>query len=461
MKFKDLCNSFNNLACVVSIEKKELGYGEIRIVDGNDKYIDSIEHPFYDNQGKSVNFIPNSIYTDYLFRDLNFEDYVYRSAIKKQILHSYAYPEKFGAWFDMNFIPISYNDGDIYYCIYIMDIKKQFSSDKIVTDKGEIASRVLKTSLKLSNTLDFNKAINNVIKDIRDICSSDYCCILLIDKEQKKLSLLAEDIDINSKRPGMKGYLNAEFYNLVESWEKTIDGSNCLIIYNEKGMEYLKEKNPDWYQSLTKDNINSLVLFPLIFRNKLLGYIWAIDFKIDNTPKIKETLELTTAVLSSEISNYLMLKELTRLSSKDLLTGVNNRNELNNYMRELEERNEDLPISVIFLDINGLKAVNDNEGHTAGDTLIKTAAMVLCNVFKENEIYRAGGDEFTVIVENTTEGKINNLILKLKDMSKMYGVSFAIGYSLCDNTSKVVKTWREADEHMYEDKKNYYENLDK
>ena len=87
--------------------------------------------------------------------------------------------------------------------------------------------------------------------------------------------------------------------------------------------------------------------------------------------------------------------------------------------------------------------------------------MVLCNVFKENEIYRAGGDEFTVIVENTTEGKINNLILKLKDMSKMYGVSFAIGYSLCDNTSKVVKTWKEADEHMYEDKKNYYENLDK
>lgn len=461
MKFKDLCNSFNNLACVVSIKKKELGYGEIRIVDGNDKYIDSIEHPFYDNQGKSVNFIPNSIYTDYLFRDLNFEDYVYRSAIKKQILHSYAYPEKFGAWFDMNFIPISYSDGDIYYCIYIMDVKKQFSSDKIVTDKGEIASRVLKTSLKLSNTLDFNKAINSVIKDIRDICSSDYCCILLIDKEQKKLSLLAEDIAINSKRPGMKGYLNTEFYNLVESWEKTIDGSNCLIIYNEKGMEYLKENNPNWYESLKRDNINSLVLFPLIFKNKLLGYIWAIDFKIDNTPKIKETLELTTAVLSSEISNYLMLKELTRLSSKDLLTGVNNRNELNNHMRELEERNEDLPISVIFLDINGLKVVNDNEGHTAGDTLIKTAAMVLCNIFKENEIYRAGGDEFTVIVENTTEGKINNLILKLKDMSKMYGVSFAIGYSLCDNTSKVVKTWKEADEHMYEDKKNYYENLDK
>lgn len=77
------------------------------------------ERVCHDNQGKSVNFIPNSIYTDYLFRDLNFEDYVYRSAIKKQILHSYAYPEKFGAWFDMNFIPISYNDGDIYYCIYI------------------------------------------------------------------------------------------------------------------------------------------------------------------------------------------------------------------------------------------------------------------------------------------------------------------------------------------------------
>ena len=461
MNFKEICNSVNNLACVVSIEKTENGYGNIRIVDGNDNYIDSIEHPFYDSEDKKVNFIPNSIYTDYLFKDLNFEDYVYRSAIKKELLHSYAYPDKFNAWFDMTFLPLSFNDGNIYYCMYIMEIKKTFNSSKLAAKHGEIAVNVLKTTLKLNNTLNFDKSINKVIKDIRKMCCAEFCCIMLIDKENQDLYVLAEDKAEESNRLKMREYMDDDFYSLVDSWEDTLDGTNCLIIYNDKGMEFLKEKNPMWHKSLTSNHISSLVLFPLKTRNQLFGYIWATDFNAEDTPKIKETLEMTTFILASEISNYLMLKQLTRLSSKDLLTGVNNRNEMNNYMKELEDRKEEMSLCVVFLDVNGLKAVNDNEGHNAGDTLIKTAAMVLCNIFKEKEIYRAGGDEFTVIVENVSEDRITNMIIKLREMSKMYGISFAIGYSMGYNTKDVVKIWKKADENMYIDKKRYYDNLNK
>ena len=70
---------------------------------------------------------------------------------------------------------------------------------------------------------------------------------------------------------------------------------------------------------------------------------------------------------------------------------------MNSYMNEIAETNDS--ISLIFLDINGLKKINDIKGHEAGDNLIKTAANILKTVFKDSYIFRAGGDEFVVVIE--------------------------------------------------------------
>ena len=125
MNFRELCNCFKQTACVVSIEKEEKNNREIRIVDGNDVYVNSFNSDFY---AKHV-FIPNSIYTDYLEKNLNFEEYCYRSAIKKELLHSYAYPEHFHAWMHMLFIPIECEDEKLAYCLYIMEINDVFNPE--------------------------------------------------------------------------------------------------------------------------------------------------------------------------------------------------------------------------------------------------------------------------------------------------------------------------------------------
>ena len=104
MNFRELCNNIKHDACVVSVEKTADGYGEIRIVDGNPSYLDSLRTENYTKR----EFIPNSLYTEYLPKNLNFEDYAYRSAVKKELLHSYAYPEYFKSWMHMLFIPFEY-----------------------------------------------------------------------------------------------------------------------------------------------------------------------------------------------------------------------------------------------------------------------------------------------------------------------------------------------------------------
>ena len=83
----------------------------------------------------------------------------------------------------------------------------------------------------------------------------------------------------------------------------------------------------------------------------------------------------------------------------DMLTGAKNRNAMNNIISDIIAGKTEVkyPYSVIFSDLNGLKRVNDESGHTEGDHLLKTTASTLAGVFFEGEVYRAGGDEFMIL----------------------------------------------------------------
>ena len=227
-------------------------------------------------------------------------------------------------------------------------------------------------------------------------------------------------------------------------------------------MDVIKERNPVWYESLSAAGAKNIVLYPLKSRNQLLGYIWAINFNAENSVKIKETLELTTFILGSELGNYCLLDRLRILSSKDMLTGVMNRNEMNNYVDSLcatPEEKED-SVGVIFADLNGLKPINDEEGHNAGDILLQNAADALREIFDEEQIFRAGGDEFSIIVTGITAEELNQKIEKIREVSKKYNrVIFALGGAVESKKKLVRSALRRADERMYEDKKQYYEKF--
>jgi diguanylate cyclase (GGDEF)-like protein len=112
---------------------------------------------------------------------------------------------------------------------------------------------------------------------------------------------------------------------------------------------------------------------------------------------------------------------------------------------------------VIFADLNGLKPINDNEGHNAGDALLKSAAEILKQTFSDCEIYRAGGDEFVVVAIDVPKASLEARVETLREKSKVKGnVSFAIGFYHNENGGDVRKAMREADALMYEDKKAHY-----
>ena len=89
--------------------------------------------------------------------------------------------------------------------------------------------------------------------------------------------------------------------------------------------------------------------------------------------------------------------------------------------------------------------------------MIKEAALVLKEVFAGHEIFRAGGDEFVVVIRNADEGKIKELIAKLNEKEEEHNVSFAAGYSLSRDSKGIEQTLREADFQMYCDKRSHYQ----
>lgn len=148
----------------------------------------------------------------------------------------------------------------------------------------------------------------------------------------------------------------------------------------------------------------------------------------------------------------------------DRLTGIYNRQA---YEEKLEAyENPPLPENLVIfsIDVNGLKEANDQEGHEAGDEVLKLASQVMMEVLEPyGECYRIGGDEFTAIVNVTpdTVDVITDSLRKTAEETKRHNgkpVSFAIGSAAA--AEKTASSLHDlavlADRRMYEDKERYY-----
>ena len=270
MDFQAIVDSMHAATCVVSVEKLGDGdYGKIRIVTGNRTYLDTIEKPMDNVQMLTKEFVPNSEYTRYLTRDLNFEDSCYRAAVLKKNLHAYAHPARFDVWFDMSFIPLSYEEGNICYCLYMMEVNFKPDAKRLSTISADIATSVLETCIKLRSYEDFKATMQTICEDLRALCNSEHYCILLMDTVKRSCSVLCEAFANGSKLLPMENYINDDFYSIAESWKDTIAGSNCVIVKNKHDMEVVKERNPIWHDSITSAGGKTIVLFPLEFKNEL------------------------------------------------------------------------------------------------------------------------------------------------------------------------------------------------
>jgi len=141
-------------------------------------------------------------------------------------------------------------------------------------------------------------------------------------------------------------------------------------------------------------------------------------------------------------------------TKKDALTGLLNRQAFKSDIR----KNPEEITALLSIDMNGLKAINDNQGHAAGDDALATLALCLSRSLKARESgYRIGGDEFAIICRRVPQSEVTALKERVENHVEETGCNCAIGYSYNEGDEKsVVEMLKEADDMMYSDKARYY-----
>lgn len=149
--------------------------------------------------------------------------------------------------------------------------------------------------------------------------------------------------------------------------------------------------------------------------------------------------------------NMAQTEELQKMSYQDMLTGVYNRNKFITIINAKNEK-EYPQLGIAYFDLNELKNVNDQQGHSAGDDLIRSMAAHLWQVF-EGKVYRTGGDEFIVIEKDLSEDEFKEKISAVKKTMREEGISFAVGISWRYKNCSIKEQYEEADKSMYKEKR--------
>jgi diguanylate cyclase (GGDEF)-like protein len=155
--------------------------------------------------------------------------------------------------------------------------------------------------------------------------------------------------------------------------------------------------------------LGSLCAAPLVFKDEQLGTLIALAHGPDAfLPRDVALLESYAAQAAIALSNASLVQRLERLASEDPLTGLFNHREFHEAVdRELERcKRSQGHFSVVLLDVDGLKKVNDQHGHAEGDELLREIAVAIQAVCRSSDLAcRIGGDEFAVIVPSTTSSE--------------------------------------------------------
>ena len=155
--------------------------------------------------------------------------------------------------------------------------------------------------------------------------------------------------------------------------------------------------------------------------------------------------------------------QMDRAANIDALTKVRNKRAYDTEVTRLNESTQ--PYGIVMVDMNGLKVVNDTYGHEKGNVSINTVCKTICQVFKHSPVYRVGGDEFIVILENNDYEERASLIQSLFDTFRQNSnddslepwerVTAAVGSAIYDSETddSVDAVLKRADSAMYENKR--------
>ena len=201
---------------------------------------------------------------------------------------------------------------------------------------------------------------------------------------------------------------------------------------------------------------------PLKIESKIIG---AMAVQSYTNPELYtesdiKLMEFVSSQVATAIERKSSEEKIKHLSFHDTLTGLCNRAY---FEEELERYNfpRYYPLSVVMLDVNGLKVINDTFGHSEGDRLLQHLSQVLTSVSRRGDILaRIGGDEFTILLPSTSFEEAHEFCERIKQVCQQDKIepiylrlNISLGHATQEGEYKDINSLlKEADRNMYQDK---------
>ena len=180
-----------------------------------------------------------------------------------------------------------------------------------------------------------------------------------------------------------------------------------------------------------------------------------------NLLKDKESRVIGSVSIIRDLTEWKKAEEkLNYMSFHDSLTELYNRNYFEEEMKRLQDGRY-APLGIIICDVDGLKSINDTLGHEHGDALLINTASILRKTFRASDIIaRIGGDEFSILIPQTSRKNMENLVQRLRTHVETFNqsgakipISLSIGYAVCEKQpADMHAIFRKADQMMYREK---------
>jgi diguanylate cyclase len=322
--------------------------------------------------------------------------------------------------------------------LYLLWINRFFDHNEIAfCSEWTAQSR----ELMLSELQDTNRRLTNEKNKYLTIFESIPTPAILLDAENRCINMNYSAQLLFQENIRSSGHI----YYSNSSEQPTLSDALPWIInefmdfYQGDEMEATVEKD---FESSSQGNRNLIIKFHRM---------------LDVSNKFEGTVILFTDMTERKIIE----EQLRHISFHDILTGLYNRAYMEQEIIRISTGRFN-PVGFISLDIDGLKLINDNLGHNAGDTLLRTVSQIIKSCFRDSDIVaRCGGDEFAVLMPASDALTVQNACQRISDKilehNKLFlnmPVSVSMGWavrSLAIN-EKFSNVIREADRLMYEDK---------
>lgn len=378
---------------------------------------------------------------------------------ENEIFYSHYAPTTVGDWQIMLIVPQSvvfkdaHQTGNYMVTMFIMVVLVMllyiffiFTSDRKRLKISVYASMVRKRLLEVSNQIEsFGHALESVTSFAKSRSA------FFVDAYGDEYDY----INPTQKRNALTGRDRKYFIDKLLQYASRSRKEHRTDVYISKitADRQLALDFPEFYNFLIEHDINSVNFAVIINNNANMNLLGAINAKNSGVNKLLKDIAVC---FSMAIHNRKHLTRTESMALTDSLTNVQNRMAYKQDLKELREKNN-LNLVCIYIDVNELHYFNNQYGHASGDQMLVFIAETLKEEFGDKYIYRMGGDEFLIFVENLTDEVLNEKIKRATKTIEDMKYHIAIGVKRGDKNSDIEEIVNLAEKEMYENKAKYYQ----